>query len=402
MSRRILIYAPTLYPLGPTGPLLPALQSLAQRGFDLHFVNSGSGKWRTVKNPREEWCGVEQVAEVLPDDCGITRHATQVRPGSRTEWQTLLALTRKLEPDIVHNWCGPAWVDWAWGNAARGPWSSRHRETRLSTFVSVARANERMRRLPGLRNREESLRILVPCSGPEWQGREEVEADAAGTGRASRLDINWFQPIVPAVQSDRETTRAELCRTLGLPDDVRFACTAAELEPPARLKDLIWATDLLGCIREDVHLLVLGKGPQHAALERFARLTEAAGHVHFLGHPADPAGIIAASDWYWQSAPSPAGRLPIQLAMSNGVPVTACATGCLADLLQHQATGFWVPTGSRDGFARWAQYLSEQPPQAELLIEQARRAVPGQPAHPVGLVDQLERCWSDPIESPGR
>ena len=55
------------------------------------------------------------------------------------------------------------------------------------------------------------------------------------------------------------------------------------LWPQKRIKDPIWATDLLKVIRDDVHLLIIGDGPQRQASDDSRDSCHVTTHVHFLG-----------------------------------------------------------------------------------------------------------------------
>jgi glycosyltransferase involved in cell wall biosynthesis len=145
--------------------------------------------------------------------------------------------------------------------------------------------------------------------------------------------------------------------------------TQAPLEPSNSLKDLIWALDLLCCIRRDVHLVILGTGSQRWRLERFARSTEVLPNLHFV----DALELVnfRSVDFYWNSISQweSAGLLQ---ALSCQVPVVSTyLPGC--ELLRHQQTAMLTELGSRDQFARWTKYLLEHPAAAEQMAAQARR-----------------------------
>ena len=112
---------------------------------------------------------------------------------------------------------------------------------------------------------------------------------------------------------------------LGLPDDARLIGTAGPLVGAERVKDLIWTADLLKCVRDDVHLLVLGDGPQRWRLERYRRQVEITDRVHLLGRRADEPAILASLDCFWLGAGE---RLSTALleAMAAGVPVVIADT----------------------------------------------------------------------------
>ena len=172
---------------------------------------------------------------------------------------------------------------------------------------------------------------------------------------------------------DRQHGRALLMQETGLESTALIAVTSADLEPVTRLKDLIWATDLLSCVRDDVHLVILGEGSQHQNLLKFAACTEAADHIHFAGLPSTALEMIGGADVYWNShlqTPLPSGVLT---AMNCSVPVISVYGPETSPLVIHQETGFAVNYGARDEFARWMKFLIEKPDAAQQLGDQGRR-----------------------------
>ena len=173
----------------------------------------------------------------------------------------------------------------------------------------------------------------------------------------------------------RQRGRALLMQQTGLPSTALIAVTAADLLPATRLKDLIWATDLLSCVRNDVHLVIMGKGSQHQNLLNFASCTEAADHIHLVGLPSTALAMISGADVYWNShlqTPVPSAMLA---AMNCGVPVISVYGPETSSVVIHQETGFAVNFGARDEFARWMKFLIEKPDSAQQLARQGQQHV---------------------------
>ena len=90
------------------------------------------------------------------------------------------------------------------------------------------------------------------------------------------------------------STRGQILAELGLPEKSRLIGLVGRLWPQKRVKDAIWAADLLKVIRDDVHLLIFGDGPHRSPLERFRDQVVIRDKVHFLGHRNDVPQIPAA------------------------------------------------------------------------------------------------------------
>ena len=171
---------------------------------------------------------------------------------------------------------------------------------------------------------------------------------------------------------DRVAGRNLMLAQLKLPSDSKIAGTVAPLIPKARLKDLIWATDLLTCIRDDVHLVIFGVGKQKSRLRKFASQTESAAHVHFLDQPTNARKMLGGLDFFWHShllEPLPGS---LMLAMASGIPVISVFGPGTSEMVRDQETGFAVNVGGKDEFARWTKYLIELPDSARQLATQSQ------------------------------
>ncbi len=168
---------------------------------------------------------------------------------------------------------------------------------------------------------------------------------------------------------------AALLAELGLPGGARLIGSVAKLTPVSRIKDLIWAADLLKVIRDDVHLLVVGDGPQRAILERFRHQCHIDDKVHFLGAVGNPTRIIRLCEVFWLAGEEGGLRGSLVQAMAAGVPVVAGdAPGC-GELVADGQNGFLVPVGDRAALARAANKILDNAELAERLGTAARARV---------------------------
>lgn len=147
-------------------------------------------------------------------------------------------------------------------------------------------------------------------------------------------------------------SRDEFLSELDLPADARLIAAIGRLWPQKRVKDLIWAADLLKCVRDDVHLLIIGDGPQRWRLERYRDQVEIRDRVHFLGERDDVPQLLPHFDCLWSGSKFEGQSNVIMEAMSAGVPVVASDIPGTRDLVRDDVTGFLVPLGDRAAFAR--------------------------------------------------
>jgi glycosyltransferase involved in cell wall biosynthesis len=180
---------------------------------------------------------------------------------------------------------------------------------------------------------------------------------------------NGIPPFAPATS----TSRGELLDELGLPADARVIGAISRLWPQKRIKDLIWAADLLKCIRDDTHLLIIGDGPQRWRLERYRDQVEIADRVHFLGERDDVPRLLPHFDCLWLGSAYEGQSNAIMETMSAGRPVVATDIPGNRDLVVHEETGYLVPLGDRAGFAQRTNILLNDAELAGRLGEAGRR-----------------------------
>ena len=274
----------------------------------------------------------------------------------------LRKLICKIEPNIVHAWCQPAErvtlaATVKFQSAAKFVTELQLRPTTNMTMEAIDR-----------RLGEPVIQYIVP--------HEEVKASLVS--HQYREDRITVVPNAIGLSSiDREVARRKLIQLGGFGDDVHIAGAVAPLVPRSRLKDLIWATDLLTCIRDDIHFFIFGCGSQRKRLERFASQTEAGHHVHFIDSEMHAFDLIPGLDFFWQSHINEPLPSAMHHAMQNGVPVISVYGPGTSESIEHQVTGFATNFGARDEFARWTKYLLEQTDSGRQLAQQGRASVEG-------------------------
>ena len=274
----------------------------------------------------------------------------------------LRKLIRKIEPNIVHAWCQPAERVTL---AVSAQFDSVHKfVTELQLRPSTNMTMEAIDRRLG----KPVVQYIVP--------HEEVKKSLASHQyREDKISI--VPNALGASSIDREIARRKLIQLGGFGDHVHIAGAVAPLVPRPRLKDLLWATDLLTRIRDDVHFFIFGRGSQRKRLERLASQTEAGHHVHFIDSEIHAFDLIPGLDFFWQSHINEPLPSAMHHAMQNGVPVASVYGPGTSESIEHQETGFATNFGARDEFARWTKYLLEQMESGKQLAEQGRASMEG-------------------------
>jgi glycosyltransferase involved in cell wall biosynthesis len=179
-------------------------------------------------------------------------------------------------------------------------------------------------------------------------------------------------------RSPSRITRAELLSDLSLPQDAKLVAAIGRLRSQKRVRDVIWAGELLKVVRDDTHILILGDGPQRQALERFRDHVEIRDRVHFLGHRNDIDQILEHLDVLWLASAYEGFPNVILEAMAAGIPVVATDIPGNRDLVVHEKTGYLFPVGDRAALASWTNQLLDHSEKARGMGEAGRTALKGQ------------------------
>jgi glycosyltransferase involved in cell wall biosynthesis len=340
---RILHIIDSLDYTGTASQLLVLAKGLMRERFDVHVCALD----RRV--PRlEEFAAAEISTTIIPRRFVLDPLA---------DWQ-LARHVRRLRPDVVHTWDT---VPGMLGPIAAG-----------CRFVAgTYRVNR-------------------------WKPAWEWTVERRFAGRAARCVTNsesvraWCQEnglpaakfavipsgVEPARPSD--LARDALLEQLKLPSGAKLIGVIGRLVPEKRVKDLIWAADLLRVLHDNLRLLIIGDGPLRAQLEEYARLASDLDHVHFLGEGNDVWRIVFHLDVLWNGSENVGQSAAILEAMAAGIPVVASDTPTNRELVADGETGHLIPLGTRAGRAARARFtdhiFTDRELAASLALQAAKRA----------------------------
>ena len=169
-----------------------------------------------------------------------------------------------------------------------------------------------------------------------------------------------------------ETTRADICRELGFPDDAKLVAYVGRLAPQKRVHDLVWACQLLRQGDSRARLLIIGDGPDRESLIDYARRVEVSDYVRFLGHRDAAASLMHLVDIVWLASDFEGMSNSLMEAMACGKPVVVSNIPPNRELVTHGEQGYLIDIGDSVGFAQFTRKVFDDPDLAEQLGNAAR------------------------------
>ncbi len=356
--RRILHIIDSLGYNGAATQLLVLAKALASQKYDVHVCSLARHAPRT-----NDLAALGIPTTIIPRRWTFDPFA---------DWQ-LVRYVRRLQPDVVHTWntvpgmLGPI--------TARRPFVAGHyhiERCKLPAEWAIER------RFAGRASRYISNSDAVR----RWLLQHEIAVDK------SVVIPTGIEPTRPS-----DLSRDELLRQLNLPPDALLIGVIGQLIPENRVKDLIWAADLLRVLHNNLRLLVIGDGPLRAQLEEYARLASDLEHIHFLGAGNDVWRITPHLSALWNASENTGQSASILEAMAAGVPVVASDTQSNRELIVDNECGFLIPLGTRAGRAaraRQTHRIFTEPALAARLAKNAQARVASTFSATRSLTEHLE------------
>jgi glycosyltransferase involved in cell wall biosynthesis len=145
----------------------------------------------------------------------------------------------------------------------------------------------------------------------------------------------------------------------GVTEKSRIAICVGPLYREKGFYGAIWVLDLLRFLFDDLHLILVGLGPDRERLQDFARSIRISDRVHFIGPVADVSSLLQRAEMVWVPSETMGGEQVVLEAMSAGKPVVASAVPSLAELIADGENGFLVAADDRIDFGKKARLLLE-------------------------------------------
>jgi glycosyltransferase involved in cell wall biosynthesis len=320
--------------------LLVLLPALAERGLDVRFLGLDApfGEPERLYEQLEE-AGVPTFRLPAAGDAAPRLAGRVVRS------------LRGLRPDLVHTHLVHA--DLYGGLAA----------ARLRLPLVSTKHNDDPFRTGSLRFVERALahRTARVIAITEALGRFQVERVGIPEGKVAV--VHYGLDTLPAPWGPNAEVE--------LPDDARVLVAVARLAPQKGLDVAVAALPQLLARESRAVLVVLGEGPERAALERQAEALGVGDALRLPGRAGDVSAWLRRAEALVHPARWEGFGLAVLEAMLAGVPVVATRVSSLPELVVDGETGLLVPPDDTAALAAAVSTVLENPAEGARLAEAA-------------------------------
>jgi glycosyltransferase involved in cell wall biosynthesis len=333
-SQSILFVVPNLEPSGAARQLSLLAAGLPRNSFRVRVAVLGlATPW--VESLRGEGIEVEVLGWRRPFD---------VLP-----FAALRRLIKSMRPDVAHVWGAAAL------RAVVLTASLPANRLLVSAVLSFAHETNRLDRW-----------LLSRTQGAIAFGTAEAERYRQVGVSDMRLTI-----VAPAVPDAAAFVKpAELP---GVTANDRVLLGLGPIKRHKGFREAVWTFDILRHLYDDVHLVVVGDGPDRCRVEQFARQIGVRNHVHFVGRCDDTASLLQRAEVVWVPSLRGGGVCAALEAMAAGRPVVASRLPDLAEIIVDGETGFLVEPNNKAALARQTRFLLDDPPRRHRMGEAGRR-----------------------------
>lgn len=294
-----------------------------------------------------------------------------LRRSGASEWLAAAQVVRRLQTapaDVVHLWD-------RWGVRRVGPLLGRR-----AALVCTVHAPRRFD-LPfdrGLERRTLRRATTIVSHDPTVRAFE-----LRRHGERGYLAPRWI--VFPdgaerRPEADVAAAREAVRRELRIPTSAPLLGVVCRQTADKNVQDTIWIVALLRVLHDDVRAILVGDGPQHASLRRFARQMRVDERVCFYRGPSSAERVIAALDVYVDAARWDGPAAAIDEAQAAGVPVACVDTPVRARQIDVERSGFLFAEHDRATLVRRLHALFSEPQRREAFSRHARLRADARPS----------------------
>ncbi len=211
------------------------------------------------------------------------------------------------------------------------------------------------------------------------------------------VDTERFRP--------NHALRGWLRQELSIPSDSPVVGIVAALRPEKNHLQLVEAAQEVLRQHPETHFLIVGEGPERAALEARIDELELRSHFHLLGNRSDTPRLLAGMDVFCLTSRNEANPVSILEALSCGVPVVSPDVGSISETVLPKKTGLLTKPLCADSTADAIIQLLDNPTIASGMGLTGRQLVRGDwslDAMVTGYENLLATLYNAKAEETGR
>ncbi len=221
---------------------------------------------------------------------------------------------------------------------------------------------------------------LLPAQGqPSWLDRwlwgQKSRIIALGENEAQRyrrlgVAADRLTVIGPGVEAptDEEGPPPTLP---GLPDQARVIVTVGPFRPNKGHKEAAWTVDILHYLYQDLHLVLVGEGPERQRIQQFRDSIQLSRRIHFAGPCASIRPWLRRAEVVWVPSRCSSGVNVALEAMAASKAVVASRVPALAEIIEEGTTGLLARPGDKPDLARQTRLLFDDPKRCQALAAAA-------------------------------
>ena len=172
-----------------------------------------------------------------------------------------------------------------------------------------------------------------------------------------------------------EYTREKAREILGLSPAHKVLGFVGRLAPQKRLKDVIWAFQLLQQVVDNVRLVLIGAGPERDELADLANNFGCRNMIIFAEHRADAFSLMKAFDSFVLASEFEGMSNSLMEAMSLGIPCVVSDIPSNLELVTNEQTGLTFPLGKGPELTKVLIRLLQDSDLAKQLGEAGQRLI---------------------------
>ncbi|HEY7327358.1 MAG TPA: glycosyltransferase [Gemmataceae bacterium] len=266
------------------------------------------------------------------------------RPFDVLPFVALRRLIRSMRPDVLHVWGATAL-------RAVILTGSRTKNLLVSAVLPLTQQIGWLDR-----------RLLARVGGVIALGAAEAE-------RYRQLGVAGTNVTVVSPAVSTPTIAVKPAELPGVTAKNRVLMGLGPIEQHKGFREAVWAFDIIRHLYDDVHLVLVGDGPDRQRVEQFARQIGVRDHVHFLGLCPETASLLRRADIVWVPSLRGGGVCAALEAMAAGRPVVASHLPELAEIVVDGETGFLVEPNNKAALARRTRHLLDDPQRRQRIGE---------------------------------